>query len=78
LLGFDGGATASPEEIESEFLAANPWLNAETIAVTCRKQKLLDIGVCLGRDLLPRRWGANDDQKRLCPLSKIGVPPVEP
>ena len=78
LLSFDNGASVSPDEIEREFLAANPWLSAETIAVTCRKQKLLDIRVCFGRDLFPRPCGGNEDQKRLCPLSKIGVPPVEP
>ena len=30
------------------------------------------------RDLFPRACGANEDQKRLCPLNKIGVPPVKP
>jgi ribonuclease T2 len=78
LLSFDSGENASPEEIEREFLATNPWLSAETIAVTCRKRKLFDIRVCFGRDLFPRPCGANEDQKRLCPLSKIGIPPVEP
>lgn len=78
LLRLDSGEQASPEEIEGEFLAANPLLRAEMIAVTCRRKTLLDIRVCFGRDLFPRACGANEDQQRLCPLSKIGVPPVEP
>ena len=48
------------------------------IAVTCRRQNLLDIRVCFGRDLFPRACGSNEDQKRLCPVSKITVPPVKP
>jgi ribonuclease T2 len=68
----------SPEAIESEFLAANPWLKPEMIAVSCRRQNLVDIRVCFGRDLFPRACGANEDQKRLCPATKIEVPPVKP
>lgn len=78
LAELDAAAKVSPEEIERAFLDANPWLKAETIAVTCRRQNLLDIRVCFGRDLFPRACGANEDQKRLCPLNKIGVPPVKP
>ena len=69
---------ASPQEIERAFVDANPWLTPEMIAVTCRSQNLLDIRVCFGRDLFPRACGSNEDQKRLCPVSKITVPPVKP
>jgi ribonuclease T2 len=48
------------------------------ISVTCRKQNLIDIRVCFGRDLFPRACGVNEDQKRLCPVPEIGVPPVKP
>lgn len=68
----------SPEAIEQSFLEANPWLTPEMIAVTCRRKNLLDIRVCFGRDLFPRACGVNEDQKRLCPLSKIAVPPPAP
>jgi len=68
----------SPDDIEREFLAANPWLKPEMISVTCRKQNLLDIRVCFGRDLFPRACGVNEDQKRLCPAPNIAVPPVTP
>ena len=74
----DAGRLLSPDEIERDFLGANPWLKPEMISVTCRKQNLIDIMVCFGRDLFPRSCGANEDQKRLCPAATIAVPPVTP
>ena len=74
----DSDTAVSPEELEGEFLAANPWLKSDMIAVTCRRKNLLDIRVCFGRDLFPRACGDNEDQKRLCPLNKITVPPIKP
>lgn len=74
----DSDTAVSPEELESEFLAANPWLKSDMIAVTCRRKNLLDIRVCFGRDLFPRACGDNEGQKRLCPLNKITVPPIKP
>ena len=74
----DADRVLSPEEIESEFLGANPWLKPEMIAVSCRRQNLVDIRICFGRDLFPRACGANEDQKRLCPATTIDVPPVKP
>lgn len=68
----------SPEEIERAFLDANPWLEPDMIAVSCRRANLLDVRVCFGRDLFPRPCGANEDQKRLCPLETISVPPARP
>jgi ribonuclease T2 len=64
----------SPERIESEFLAANDWLQSDMIAVTCRGANLLDIRVCFDRDLRPRRCGVNEDQARLCRAGEIAVP----
>ncbi|MEX2166654.1 MAG: ribonuclease T2 [Methyloceanibacter sp.] len=78
LLGADADYLDSPEGIESEFLGANPWLKPEMIAVSCRRQSLLDIRICFGRDLFPRACGVNEDQKRLCPAAKITIPPVAP
>ena len=68
----------SADEIESEFASANPWLKPEMMSVSCRGEDLLDVRVCFGRDLFPRRCGTNESEKRLCPSSKIAVPPVAP
>lgn len=67
----------SVEQIEHEFLAANPWLKPDMLSVSCRKGNLLDIRVCFGRDLAPRSCGTNEDQGRLCKAGEIAVPPVE-
>jgi len=64
----------SPENIESEFLAANDWLEPDMIAVTCRRGNLFDVRVCFTKDLEPRACGENINQRRLCPLGRIIVP----
>jgi len=64
----------SPENIEAEFIAANAWLKPDMIAVTCRSGNLLDIRLCFDRKLAPQACGANEVQKRLCPLARITVP----
>jgi ribonuclease T2 len=78
LLASDSERILSADEIESEFAGANPWLKPEMISVSCRGEDLLDVRVCFGRDLLPRRCGANEDERRLCRANKIAVPPVAP
>jgi ribonuclease T2 len=65
----------SPNEIEGEFLNANPWLRPEMISVTCRGRELLDVRVCFGRDGLPRACGPNEDRSA-CHIAKVEVPPA--
>lgn len=77
-LAGEGNHLVSAEEIERAFAGANSWLRPEMIAVSCRGESLLDIRVCFGRDLFPRACGENEDEKRLCPASKIAVPPAAP
>jgi ribonuclease T2 len=69
-------ASLSADEIERAFLAANPWLKPDMIAIGCRGANLLDIRVCFGRDLFPRACGPNEEQRRLCSAGAIKVPPV--
>jgi len=71
----DAKRVLSPDDIEREFLGANRWLKLDMISISCRGANLLDIRVCFGRDLFPRSCGANEEQRRLCPAAKIGVPP---
>jgi ribonuclease T2 len=78
LLGGEAGRFDSADAVQRAFLEANPWLKPAMVAVTCRKQKLFDVRICFGRDLFPRACGANEDQTRLCPVTKITVPPVAP
>jgi ribonuclease T2 len=70
----DADPISSPDEIEREFIGANPWLKPDMIAISCRLSNLLDIRVCFGRDLEPRSCGANEDQRQLCARHQITVP----
>ena len=67
-------ARLSPRVIERDFLAANDWLRADMISVTCRGRSLLDVRICFGKDLFPTPCGVNEDEKRLCNLPEINVP----
>ena len=64
----------SPETIETEFLAANSWLQPDMIAVTCQQGNLRDVRLCFDRDLRPRACSANIDQGRQCRAGRITVP----
>jgi ribonuclease T2 len=68
---------ASPDEIERDFVAANPWLKPDMMAVACRGEDLLDVRFCFGRDLAPRPCGANEDEKRLCRQDTVSLRPAE-
>ncbi len=63
----------SPEAIESAFITANNWLEADMIAVTCRRRNLFDVRICFDTDIAPQACGTNINQKRLCPLRRITV-----
>ncbi len=69
-------SSLSADAIEQEFIAANPWLKPDMMAVSCRGPNLLDVRVCFGHDLFPQSCGPNEDEQRLCPASTIVVPPI--
>jgi len=76
---YSGQATwlkASPDEIEQDFVAANPWLKPDMMAVACRGQELLDVRFCFGRDLAPRPCGANEREQRLCHKDTVSLRPA--
>ncbi|MGE5546245.1 MAG: ribonuclease T2 family protein [Solirubrobacterales bacterium] len=43
--------TLSVEEIERQFIAANPGLTADAVSVVCRRREVAEVRICLGRDL---------------------------
>src|SRR6266446_6209030 len=43
--------TVTPDEVEEEFVKANPGLTRDGIAVTCRSRRLGEVRICLGKDL---------------------------
>lgn len=67
----------SVADLEADFLAANPKLKADMIAISCGKpNRLRDIRICFDLDGDPRSCGANEDQSRLCRNKQISLPPV--
>jgi ribonuclease T2 len=69
-----GGLRLSPEDVEAEFLNANPWLKPDMISVTCRRGALRDVRICFGRDLFPMRCGENEET-RVCRAGEVTVSP---
>ena len=68
--------TVSPEELEREFLNANPALTAEMINIDCKDRRLRELRICFTRDLKFKACGPNEQQKKLCSARRIVMPPV--
>jgi ribonuclease T2 len=68
--------TVSPEEVEKEFLAANPALQPDMIEVGCSRNRLRDVRICFTRDLKLRSCGENELRRKLCKQQQIVMPPV--
>jgi ribonuclease T2 len=62
----------SPREIERAFVAANPGLRADMIAVTCRRDRLQEVRICFERDLRGYRSCGRADRSG-CPIDEITV-----
>lgn len=45
--------------VEEAFLEANPGLTREGITITCAEGRIQEARICLTRDLIPRRCGAD-------------------
>lgn len=72
----DRAETASirPAEVEQAFLAANPELPADAVAVTCDRRFLRDVRICMSRDL--REFvSCPEVDRRVCGLETVVVPP---
>jgi len=68
----------SPSDLKEEFIAINPGLTSDMIAISCRGSghRLREVRICFSRNgtLLP--CGRNESQKRMCSAQKMFVPPV--
>jgi ribonuclease T2 len=69
-----------PAELAQEFVAANPGLEPDMIAIECRGtgNRLRAVRICFSREGSYRACGANERQRRLCPAERMYVPPVRP
>ncbi|MEJ2227456.1 MAG: ribonuclease T [Alphaproteobacteria bacterium] len=66
----------SPDEVEAEFLKANPALKPEMVSIVCRGSRLSELRICFSRDETLQACGVNETQRKLCNSRKIVMPPV--
>lgn len=74
ILAADSAKTFSAETIEQSFIAANPGLRPEAIAVACEGNRLEEVRICLAKDLSFRTCPEVD--AKACTLKRITVPPA--
>lgn len=67
-----------PAELEKAFIAANPGMKADQIAVACGGpgDRLKEVRVCFDKKGAFRSCGGNENEARLCRASRMYVPPV--
>lgn len=67
----------SPSEIENDFLKTNNKLKADMISISCgRGKRLREIRICFDKNLNLTQCGVNENQRKLCRLDKVVMPPV--
>ena len=64
----------APEEVEDAFIAANPGLAHDMIAVTCSGRYLSEVRICLSKDLAFHACPETD--RRACRNPRVAMPPV--
>jgi ribonuclease T2 len=74
----DDRMTISPGELTRDFLAANPGLRPDMIAVQCGGpgNRLREVRICFDKAGAYRSCGSNENQRRLCSADRMYVPPV--
>ncbi len=65
----------TPIDLERAFIAANPGLRADMIAISCRRSVLDEVRICLTKDLRGFRTCEEVDRGG-CRTREISVPPV--
>jgi ribonuclease T2 len=71
--GVDRPLRVAPQVIEDAFLAENPGLTEEMLVTTCRRNTLVELRLCLNRDLTPRPC---DAEVLSCPLRAADLLPL--
>jgi ribonuclease T2 len=73
----DRPVQTSPAEIVKDFIAANPELKPDMLAVACgRPNRVREIRFCFSKEGQLRSCGRNEDQERLCRANSVVLPPV--
>jgi ribonuclease T2 len=69
-----GALTVTPDDVEEAFVAANPGLSRNGIAVTCDSRRLQEVRLCLSKELGFRECA--ETNRRACRRDKLVMPPV--
>ena len=64
----------SPAAVEEAFLAANPELKPDMIAVTCDSRRLREVRICMSTGLAFR--SCDEIDRRACRIPRVVMPPV--
>jgi ribonuclease T2 len=64
----------TPDEVEEEFVKANPSLTRTGIAVTCDSRRLQEVRICMSKDL--RFQDCPEIDRRACRRERLVMPPV--
>jgi ribonuclease T2 len=66
--------TVSPDEIEGAFIKVNPGLTPTAIAVTCNRNRLSEVRICMSKDLQFR--ACDEIDRRACRRDQVAMPPT--
>ena len=66
--------TVTPNEVQEAFVAANPGLGNEGIAIGCDSRRLNEVRICLSKDLTFR--DCPEVVRRTCRREQLSMPPV--
>jgi ribonuclease T2 len=66
--------TVAPAAIEEAFIKANPGLGEAAIAVTCNRQRLSEVRICLSKDLQFR--DCEEINRSSCRRDTVEMPPM--
>lgn len=70
----DAQSRTSPEAIEAAFIRSNPGLTRSAVAVTCDRERVDEVRICLDKSLGFRPCAEVDS--RSCRRSEITIPPI--
>jgi ribonuclease T2 len=66
--------TVSPDEIENAFIKVNPGLTPSGVAVTCNRNRLSEVRICMSKDLQFR--ACDEIDRRACRRDQVSMPPT--
>lgn len=66
--------TVSPAAVEDAFVKVNPGLSNAAIAITCDRNRLTEVRICMSKDLQFR--ACEEIDRRACRRDQVVMPPV--